>query len=240
MHDVTQLLRAIDGGDMQATEDLLPVVYGELRRLANAKMRHEKSNHTLTSTALVHEAYLRLVDPKSDRAGSRDDTQDGLRPSNSASAKSSAHAKTPGNATDESSASERPSVNEGASADGATQKATWANRSHFFAAAAEAMRRILIENARRKQRIKHGGQMKRHNVDDVDPSTQRSSELIALDDALEALLAENEVAGNLIKLRFFAGLTIPQAAWSLGISESQAKRLWAYSRAWLYRQMYSD
>ena len=196
MQDVTQLLRAIEDGDAQATEDLLPVVYGELRRLASAKMRHEKNSHTLTSTALVHEAYLRLVEVNPCQGNGRDRF-------NSASA-------------------------------------GWANRAHFFAAAAEAMRRILIENARRKQRVKHGGQMKRHNVDDVEPALERSDELIALDDALDDLLAHNELAGNLIKLRFFAGLTIPQTAWSLGISESHAKRLWAYSRAWLYRKMYVD
>lgn len=196
MQDVTQLLRAIEGGDVQATEDLLPVVYGELRRLASAKMRHERSNHTLTSTALVHEAYLRLVDAKPGG-------ENGHNRFRSAGA-------------------------------------SWVNRAHFFAAAAEAMRRILIENARRKQRVRHGGQMKRHNVDDVEPAVERSDELIALDDALEELIAQNELAGNLVKLRFFAGLTIPQTAWSLGISESHAKRLWAYSRAWLYRRIYAD
>jgi len=197
MHDVTQLLRSIEDGDVQATEDLLPVVYGELRRLASAKMRRENSNHTLTSTALVHEAYMRLVDGKPQTGNDGD--------------------------------GDRKSAGPG-----------WANRSHFFAAAAEAMRRILIENARRKQRIKHGGQMQRHNVDDVDPATERNTDLIALNEALDELLRHNELAGNLIKLRFFAGLTIPQAAWSLEISESHAKRLWTYARAWLYQRIYAD
>ena len=182
MHDVTQLLRAIESGAARATDDLLPIVYCELRRIATAKMQHEKAGHTLTSTALVHEAYLRLVEPQADKS--------------------------------------------------------WDNRSHFFAAAAEAMRRILIESARRKTRLKHGGQMRRHNVEDMDLADNRGAEMIALDDALTDLLAHNEQAAKLVKLRFFAGLTIPQAAWSLGISESQAKRLWVYARAWLYRQMY--
>ena len=182
MQDVTQLLRAIENGEALATNDLLPIVYCELRRIATAKMQHEKAGHTLTSTALVHEAYLRLVEPQTEKR--------------------------------------------------------WDNRSHFFAAAAEAMRRILIESARRKTRLKHGGQMQRHNVEDIDLVDSHCDELIALDDALEDLLAYNEQAANLVKLRFFAGLTIPQAAWSLGVSESQAKRLWVYARAWLYRQMY--
>ena len=235
MHDVTQLLRSIEDGNMQATEDLLPVVYGELRRLANAKMRHEKSNHTLTSTALVHEAYLRLVEPsKSSQTACRQKTIGNSQASIAAESCPGGTAETDG--PEDTATQSRGSEGLG----NTSQQSAWANRSHFFAAAAEAMRRILIENARRKQRIKHGGQMKRHNVEDVDPAIQRSSELIALDDALDALLAENEVAGNLIKLRFYAGLTIPQAAWSLGISESQAKRLWAYARAWLYRRMYTD
>ena len=182
MQGVTQLLRAIENGEARATNDLLPIVYCELRRIALAKMKREKAGHTLTSTALVHEAYLRLVEPEAEKC--------------------------------------------------------WDNRSHFFAAAAEAMRRILIENARRKTRLKHGGQMQRHDVEDIDLTDNHCDELIALDDALEDLLAHNEQAANLIKLRFFAGLTIPQAAWSLGVSESQAKRLWVYARAWLYRQMY--
>ena len=183
MQDVTQLLRAVTNGEAHATDGLLPIVYCELRRLATAKMQREKAGHTLTSTALVHEAYLRLVEPQAEKS--------------------------------------------------------WDNRSHFFAAAAEAMRRILIENARRKSRLRHGGQMQRHNVEDMDLVDGRCDELIALDDALEDLLIQNEQAANLVKLRFFAGLTIPQAAWSLGVSESQAKRLWVYARAWLYRQMYS-
>ena len=182
MQDVTQLLRAIENGEARATNDLLPIVYGELRRIATAKMQREKAGHTLTSTALVHEAYLRLVEPQTEKR--------------------------------------------------------WDNRSHFFAAAAEAMRRILIENARRKTRLKHGGQMQRHNVKAADLADSRCDELIALDDALDDLLAHNEQAANLVKLRFFAGLTIPQAAWSLGVSESTAKRLWVYARAWLYRRIY--
>lgn len=218
MRNVTQLLRKIEDGDAQATEDLLPVVYDELRRLANAKMRREQSNHTLTSTALVHEAYLRLIDGKPvDEATSNEFSGTGDKEGRRKQ-------------SDDKQRKERRV--------GIPQ--AWANRAHFFSAAAEAMRRILIENARRKQRIKHGGQMKRHNVDDVEPMIERSADLLALDEALDLLLEHNELAGNLIKLRFYAGLTIPQAAWSLKISESQAKRLWTYGRAWLYERIYAE
>lgn len=182
MHDVTQLLKSIQDGDTTATDDLLPIVYGELRRIANSKMRNERPGQTLTSTALVHEAYLRLVRP--------DD------------------------------------------------EIEWDNRGHFFSAAAEAMRRILIDNARRKSRQKHGGDRKRIDFENVKPVSERSGELIAMDDALDALAEHDSQACELIKLRFFAGLTIPQAAWSLGISETKAKQLWSYARAWLYREMY--
>lgn len=182
MHDVTQLLRNIQNGDDAATDDLLPIVYGELRRIATRKMRNEKPGQTLSSTALVHEAYLRLIRPD--------------------------------------------------------EHATWDSRGHFFAAAAEAMRRILIDNARRKARQKHGGDRQRIDFDNVQPMSERGDELIALDEALDGLATRNLQACELVKLRFFAGLTIPQAAWSLGISESQAKRLWTYARAWLYHEMY--
>ena len=183
MSDVTLILNQIEQGDPIASEKLLPLVYDELRKLAAVRLAHEKPGQTLQATALVHEAYLRLV--------------------------------------------------------GGERSESWDSRGHFFSAAAEAMRRILIENARRKSRLRHGGQMQRHNVEDMDLVDGRCDELIALDDALEDLLIQNEQAANLVKLRFFAGLTIPQAAWSLGVSESQAKRLWVYARAWLYRQMYS-
>lgn len=184
MHDVTQLLKNIQSGDEAATDELLPIVYGELRRIATHKMRNEKPGQTLTSTALVHEAYLRLIGP--------------------------------------------------------SDEAKWDNRGHFFAAAAEAMRRILIDNARRKARQKHGGDLQRIDFENVQPVSRRSAELIALDEALDGLAVHNQVAFELVKLRFFAGLTIPQAAWSMAISESQAKRLWTYARAWLYREMYDE
>lgn len=184
MHDVTQLLQDIQNGDAAATDELLPIVYGELRRIASSKMRNEKPGQTLTSTALVHEAYLRLIrsDDKEDEA--------------------------------------------------------WDNRGHFFAAAAEAMRRILIDNARRKSRQKHGGDRQRIDFENVQPMSQRSGELVALDDALDGLEDHDPQACELVKLRFFAGLTIPQAAWSMSISETKAKRIWAYARAWLYSEMY--
>jgi RNA polymerase sigma factor (TIGR02999 family) len=182
MTDVTRILNAIDEGNPQAANKLLPLVYDELRRLAAQKLAHEAPGHTLEATALVHEAYLRLVGP--------------------------------GNAQH------------------------WDSRGHFFAAAAEAMRRILVENARRKRSHKHGGGLARHDLDDVQPAApELGEELLALDEALTRLADKDPQKAELVKLRHFAGLTIQQAAQALGISITTANRHWAYARAWLHQEI---
>lgn len=179
MADVTQLLDALAGGDPNAGADLLPLVYAELRQLAAARMAGERPGQTLDATALVHEAYLRLVGPgRSDR---------------------------------------------------------WAGRGHFFAAAAEAMRRILIEAARRKHGARRGGGRGRVAADlDRLAITSDDPALLDLNEALDALAAESPVRAELVKLRFFAGLTMTEAANALGVSVATAERYWAYARARLY------
>jgi RNA polymerase sigma factor (TIGR02999 family) len=179
MNDVTLILAAIDRGDPRAAEQLLPLVYDELRELASQRLGQEKPGQTLQATALVHEAYLRLV-------GEQD----------------------PG----------------------------WDGRGHFFAAAAEAMRRILVDNARRKRAAKHGGGHRRRDLDEVEIAAGAPAEdLMALDEALTRLAAEDPAKAELVKLRYFAGLSIEEAALALGISPATAKRRWAYARAWLFR-----
>ena len=183
MSDVTRILVAIEQGDVRAVDKLLPLVYQELRQLAAQKMSQEAPGQTLQATALVHEAYIRLI-------GAEDQN--------------------------------------------------WSNRRHFFTAAAEAMRRILIENARRKQRLKHGGGRKRVELEKaalMSDGDMATDELIALDEALEKLSDEDKVSAELIKLRFFAGLTMEQAANILGIPRRTADRNWAYARAWLYKEV---
>jgi len=182
MSDVTRLIDAAAGGDRQAAADLLPLVYDELRKLAAARMAAEAPGHTLDATALVHEAYLRLVGP----------------------------------------------------ADGHQ----WDSRGHFFAAAAEAMRRILVENARRKAAVKHGGGRQRAHADlDAVRVDGPDTDLVALHDALEQLAAQDPVKAKLVELKFFAGLTLQQAADCLGISLATADRGLKYARAWLYAAM---
>jgi RNA polymerase sigma factor (TIGR02999 family) len=182
MADVTQILNAIDQGDPHAAEQLLPVVYGELRKLAAQKLSQEAPGQTLQATALVHEAYLRLVDGE--------------------------------------------------------RVPHWNSRGHFFAAAAEAMRRILIERARSRRRIRHGGGRQRCNLDCLDVAAEEPDEdLLALDEALQQLTAEEPAAAQVVTLRYFAGLTIEQTAASLGISVRTANRHWAYAKAWLYQQL---
>lgn len=179
MSDVTVLLEAIEGGDPRAAEKLMPLVYEELRRLAQARMAREQPGHTLQATALVHEAWLRL-------------------------------------------------------GDGARFK----NRGHFFAAAAEAMRRILVESARRKMRLRHGGQMERIELDAIElPAPMPDDELIVLDEALERLGEVDSRAAAVVKLCFFIGLTQEEAANELGISRATAERIWSFARAWLFREM---
>jgi len=181
MSDGTRILNAVEHGDVMAADELLPLVYEELRHLAAQKMSQERPGQTLQATALVHEAYIRLV---------------------------------------------------GAEAQ------NWSGRTHFFAAAAEAMRRILIENARRKQRCKHGADRHRVDLDDPEITIEGpSTDLIALDEALTKLAEEEPVVAELVKMRYFAGLTLEQAAAVLGVSRRTADRYWAYARAWLYQQI---
>jgi RNA polymerase sigma factor (TIGR02999 family) len=180
--DLTRLIEAVGQGDPQAARDLLPVVYDELRRLAAQRLAHETPGQTFEATALVHEAYLRLV---------------GSEP-------------------------ERP----------------WNGRGHFFAAAAEAMRRILVENARRKHRFRHGGGLDRIDLDRIDlAADQASDELLALSEALDRLSVEEPTVAEVVKLRYFAGLSIEEAASVLGVSVRTANRHWAYARAWLFQQL---
>jgi RNA polymerase sigma factor (TIGR02999 family) len=178
MSDVTQILGKIESGDAKAAEELLPLVYEELRKLAAAKMAQENPGQTLQATALVHEAYLRLVDVE--------------------------------------------------------QTQHWDSRNHFFSAAAEAMRRILVENARRKGREKRGGSLKRVELRDQELATTTShEELLAIDEAVEKLFQEDRQAAELVKLRFFAGFSLSEAAEIVGVSRTIAYEQWAYARAWL-------
>jgi len=188
MSEVTRILSAIEEGDPHAAYQLLPLVYDELRKLAAAKLAQEKPGHTLQATALVHEAYLRLVGPASPGA--------------------------PGSVPRES---------------------PFDSRGHFFAAAAEAMRRILVDNARRKKRLKRGGGRRRVDLDDVEPTLVEpdDDDLLALDEALRQLEVKDPRKAQLVKLRFFAGLTAEQAAAALGVSLSTAEKDWAYARSWL-------
>ncbi len=182
MSQVSRILEAIEKGDTRAASQLLPLVYDELRRLAARKLAREAPGQTLTATALVHEAYLRLV--------------------------------------------------------GKGEEQHWDSRNHFFCAAAEAMRRILVENARHKQSRKCGGGMVRHGLDEATLAAPEPSEdLLAIDEALDKLAAKDQVKADLVKLRYFAGLTIEQAARTLGISPTTADRYWAYARAWLHQEI---
>jgi RNA polymerase sigma factor (TIGR02999 family) len=193
MSEVTRILSAIEMGDPQAADQLLPLVYDELRRLAAARLAAEPSGNTLQPTALVHEAYLRLVGT----------------PHHASSAES-----------------------EGGHGSGSH----WDHRGPVFAAAAEAMRRILIDNARRRAAARHGGAMRRQELDpDALPIPEPREDLIALDEALDKLAAEDPLKANLVKLRYFVGLSLAEAAAALGLSERTAGRHWAYARAWLRR-----
>jgi RNA polymerase sigma factor (TIGR02999 family) len=180
--EVTRILSAIDQGDRQAAEQLLPLVYDELRRLAAQKLTHERAGQTLTATALVHEAYLRLVGP-------------GDEP-------------------------------------------RWENRRHFFAAAAEAMRRILVDQARRKQRRRHGGGLRQQPLEEPAVAAPVDAvDLLALNEALARLEAVSPRRAELVKLRYFAGFTLPEVAALLGVAQSTAEADWTYARAWLRREM---
>jgi RNA polymerase sigma factor (TIGR02999 family) len=182
MGDVTRLLSAVEQGDPQAAAQLLPLVYDELRHLAAAQLARERPGQTLEPTALVHEAYLRLVGPE--------------------------------------------------------DRARWAGRGHFFAAAAEAMRHILVDSARRKMRAKHGGAHQRVALDEAVPAPASEAEqLLALDDALTKLAREDPEAAAVVQLRYFGGLSVEEAAASLGISRANAYRHWAFARAWLLHEI---
>ena len=182
MHGVTQILTAIQQGDPAASEQLLPLVYNELRRLAAQKLESERPGHTLQATALVHEAYLRLVDVE--------------------------------------------------------QAQHWDCRGHFFAAAAEAMRRILIDQARTRQSQRRGGGLRRVDVDDaVIVAPEPMTDVLAVNEALERFEQIDKLKADLVKLRYFAGLTVPQAAEALGISPTTACRYWAFARAWLHAEL---
>ena len=185
MPEVTQILRQIQQGNVAAASDLLPLVYAELRRLARYRMRKEQPGQTLNPTALVHEAYIRLV---------------------------------------------------------ANEAINWDGRSHFFAAAAEAMRRILIENARRRKSLKRGGDMNQRELAEEDAAIYFDDvdELLDLDAALTKLAADEPELAKLVELRYFAGLTVEEAAQALGVSARTVKRNWAFARAWLGREMNHD
>jgi DNA-directed RNA polymerase specialized sigma24 family protein len=207
MSDVTRILSQIEEGDRRAAAELLPLVYDELRKLAAAKLAHEQPGQTLEATGLVHEAYLRLVENQ----------EPGTR------------VQEPGDRDQK--------LDEQNEAPGSRLLAPghFHSRGHFFAAAAEAMRRILVENARRKASLKRGGDRSRHDVDAMEiPLPDWPEDLLALDEALNKLAAVDPAAARLVHLRFFAGLAIPDAAEMLGISPRSADRLWAYARAWLY------
>lgn len=183
MSDVTRILSAIEQGDPSAAEQLLPLVYDELRKLARQRLVQEKPGQTLEATALVHEAYLRLVD--------------------------------------------------------AEKAQHWNSRGHFFAAAAEAMRRVLLNRARHKARLKRGGDRRKIDLDHIEIALDtRAEDLIALDEALQQLAAEDQACAELVKLRFFGGLSHTEAAESLGVSRRVADRYWAYARAWLYERLH--
>jgi RNA polymerase sigma factor (TIGR02999 family) len=182
MGDVTQILSKIEYGDPSAAEQLLPLIYDELRALATAKMSDESPDHTLQATALVHEAYIRLVD--------------------------------------------------------VDQAKHWNSRGHFFGAAAEAMRRILVDAARRKASEKHGGHLRRHDVDEVEIAEREVMEnILQLDDLLAQLATVDAAAAELIKLRYFGGLTAEEGARVLGVSPRTADRLWVFARSWLFTRM---
>lgn len=183
--DVTQVLKQLEQGRMEASEDLLPLVYNELRKLAAVRLQREKPGQTLQATALVHEAYLRLVDSE--------------------------------------------------------HQQMWDSRHHFFAAAAEAMRRILIENARRKQAVKRGGHLVRASVEPDEIGTFDSEmDLLSLDEALSRLETVDTQAALLVKLRYFSGLSVSQVAEVMNVSTRTAERLWTYAKAWLFQELHDD
>ena len=182
LNNVTQLLDAIEDGDAQASEKLLPVVYGELRKLAAQRLAKDPPGQTLQATALVHDVFVRLVD--------------------------------------------------------VDRQQKWNSRGHFFGAAAEAMRRILVENARRKQSLKRGGDLVRQELNEAEiAASELKHDVLVVDEVLDRLAEVDAEAATLVKLRYFSGLTMPQAAEALGMSARSAERLWTWAKAWLFREM---
>jgi DNA-directed RNA polymerase specialized sigma24 family protein len=209
MSDVTRVLAQIESGDQQAASQLLPLVYDELRKLAAAKIAQEKPGQTLQATALVHEAYLRLVGQPGDREQGSGDRE-------AATASNLSPVSCP-------------------------LSPEFHSRGHFFAAAAEAMRRILIDRARRKQSLRRGGNLGRADLAQIQPAMpQDDVDLLELDEALEILAARDAQAAALVKLRCFAGLTGAEAAAALGIPERTADRVWTYARSFLFKQLNPD
>jgi RNA polymerase sigma factor (sigma-70 family) len=229
MSDVTQILAQIESGDPAAASQLLPLVYDELRRLARQKLVHEKPGQTLQATALVHEAYLRLVGPAGP-AGleAAVDAEIGNEPSEVGSQRSEVSP----------TSDFRPPTSGALTPSSEPRAPSYTSRGHFFAAAAEAMRRILVESARRKKRLKRGGDLAREPLEEDEIAMPEVAEdLEELDAALDRLAAKDPRKAELVKLRYFAGLTQEQAAEALGISVSTADRDWSYARAWLYREI---
>lgn len=208
MNEITRILRAIEQGDEHATDELFTIVYDELRRLAARKLRHESSGHTLQATALVHEAYLRLVGVLG------------------------------GSEQPSASNGETPTGSDSSLGTAGQADVAWQSRGHFFAAAAEAMRRILVESARRKGRLKRGGDRHRVALEQVKPAgLEPSVDLIALNEALTKLETTDKAKADVVKLRYFAGLTFDETAAALSISDATVKRHWSYARAWLRREI---
>ena len=230
MNDVTHILEAVNRGEADATDLLLDAVYGELRQLAAAKLAHERPGNTLQATALVNEAYMRLF---GERLAKNDDSE--LSESNNETESSLSATTLPADVKvpQADSPSEEMASDESAS--------RWHSRRHFFAAAAEAMRRILIDRARSRQAIKRGGDRAKVDLDLVDCEVESpSTDILALDEALEKLQMQDPRKADVVKLRYFAGLTIEQTAQALNVSEPTVKRHWFYARAWLRREVEGD
>ncbi|MEM9827447.1 MAG: sigma-70 family RNA polymerase sigma factor [Planctomycetota bacterium] len=214
MTEVTQLLQQVAGGDSKAADQLLPLIYHELRRVAHARLRGEANGLTLQATDLVHEAYLRLVRPGRGHPADQGSDEDQNR---------------------------SPDADVESSTAAAGDLSKWNSRGHFFGAAAQAMRRILVESARRKKSQRHGGNWERIRLSHCDPPashpTGDSVDILDLDDALNALAETDPQAAKIVELRYFASMTVDEAAATLGVSPRTVKRDWSYAKAWLRRKL---